>query len=149
MVPAALAVMAVGACASIAGSNSTTVQFSTNPAGGHCDLRGTAGYAASVDTPASLDVPTSAAPVIVTCTAQGRRPTTYSLDASANGWRWGNSALIVVTGGAAVLGLLVDESRNAGMSYVDAVRYDLDPDRPRTIVARDRTGGETLTLQTR
>jgi len=83
------------------------------------------------------------------CSADGWRPTSYSLDATADGWIWGNSALVVVTGGAAVLGLLVDESRDAGMVYSETVNYELDRDRPRTVFTSDRVNGIDTTLQTR
>lgn len=147
MVPLAVAVLAVGACASIVGSTESTVQIRTDPDSSHCDLHGRGGYVAAVETPASVTIPSSAAPVSVTCTAPGRRATTNTLDATANGWMWGNSALVMVTGGAAVLGLLVDESRGAGRAYVESVEYRLDSGAPRSVLTRDRGTGSRMTLQ--
>ena len=141
------AVMAVAVglagCASLAGPTASTVKINTNPAAARCTLTGHGGFHAALTTPGSVSVPASAAPVIVTCTAPGRRPTSYTLDASANGWIWANSALVAVTDGAAVLGLLVDESRDAGRVYQDTVTYDLQSAQPRDVHLRQRTGGET------
>jgi hypothetical protein len=130
------------ACASLVGSSQSTVKINTSPTLAQCELKGRGGFHASVATPGSVTIPGSAAPVIVTCTAPGRRPTSYTLDASADGWIWGNSALVVVTGGAAVLGLLVDESRDAGKAYQDTVNYDLESGRPRELHTIERSGGE-------
>ncbi len=141
---AAVAAMAAGvaACASLAGSTESTVKITTNPAAAQCTLKGRDGFRAQVATPASVTLPNAAAPVMVTCTAPGYRPTSYALDISSNGWIWANSALVAVTGGAAVLGLLVDESRDAGKSYQDTVNYDLESGRPRDVQAIQRNGGE-------
>ena len=145
---AAVVVAMLGGCASIVSTNRSTVQIATSPANAECSVKGH-GFSARVITPASLTLPSSAAPLIVTCVADGWRPTSYSLDATADGWIWGNSALVVVTGGAAVLGLLVDESRDAGKVYREAVTYELDRDRPRTVFTSDRVNGVDATLQTR
>lgn len=141
--------LALAACASVVGSTSSEVQIRTNPDKARCDLKGFEGFAASVETPASVSIPTNAAPVTVTCKAPGFRPTSYTLDATADGWIWGNSALIVATGGVAVLGALVDESRAAGKSYADEVHYDLSPERPRPVRVRTRGGETDLNLQAR
>jgi len=144
----AMAVVMLGGCASIVSSNRSTVQITSNPANADCTIKGH-GFATRVTTPASLVLPSSAAPLIVTCVADGWRPTSYSLDATADGWIWGNSALVVVTGGAAVLGLLVDESRDAGKVYSETVNYELDRAHPRTVFTSDRLNGVDATLQTR
>lgn len=141
--------LALAACASVVGSTSSEVQIRTNPDKASCDLKGFEGFSASVETPASVSIPTNAAPVTVTCKAPGFRPTSYTLDATADGWIWGNSAFIVATGGVAVLGALVDESRAAGKSYADEVHYDLSPDRPRPVRVRTRGGETDLNLQAR
>ncbi|MCR6632241.1 MAG: hypothetical protein NVV74_20565 [Magnetospirillum sp.] len=145
----AAGLMGLAACASVVGSTSSEVQIRTNPDKARCDLKGYDGFSASVETPAIVSVPTAAAPVTVTCQAPGFRPTSYTLDATADGWIWGNSALFVATGGIAVLGALVDESRAAGKSYAEDVHYDLAPDRPRAIRARSRNGDVDLNLQAR
>ncbi|MGE5478391.1 MAG: hypothetical protein ACM3Q1_17185 [Bacteroidales bacterium] len=141
--------LALAACASVVSSTRSDVQIRTNPDKAHCDLKGYEGFATSVETPATVTIPTAAAPVTVTCKAPGFRPTSYTLDASADGWIWGNSAFLVATGGVAVLGALVDESRSAGKSYAEEVHYDLSPDRPRPVRARSRNGATSLDLQAR
>jgi hypothetical protein len=146
----ALAALAgLAACASVVGSTESAVQIRTNPDKARCELRGHEGYTASVETPATVTIPTNAAPVTVTCQAAGFRPTSYTLDATTDGWIWGNSALFVATGGIAVLGALVDESRSAGKSYAEEVHYTLPPDAPRAIRVRSRAGDVDTTLQAR
>lgn len=145
----AAGLLGLAACASVVSSTSSDVMVRTNPDKARCDLKGYEGFAASVETPASVSIPTAAAPVTVTCLAPGFRPTSYTLDASADGWIWGNSAFMVATGGVAILGALVDESRSAGKAYADEVHYDLAPDRPRPVRIRSRNGDTDLKLQAR
>lgn len=146
---AAMAVGAVGACASIVSSTESEVTIRTSPDSAQCELKGHRGYSASVTTPATLSIPTEASPVTVSCRASGYKSTVYTLDATADGWIWGNSAFMVVTGGVAVLGALVDESRSAGKAYQTDVQYQLDPDRPRPVKVKDRSGGTELNLRAR
>lgn len=143
------AAASLAACASVVGSTDSQVHIRTNPDKARCELAGHEGFAATVETPASLTIPSSAAPVTVTCAAAGFRPTSYTLDATADGWIWGNAAFMVATGGVAVLGALVDETRGAGKSYADEVRYDLSPDRPRPVQVRSRNGDTDLRLKAR
>lgn len=142
-------ILGLAACASVISSTSSDVQIRTNPDKAQCDLKGYEGFSASVETPATVNVPTIAAPVTVTCRALGFRPTSYTLDASADGWIWANSALFVASGGVAVLGALVDESRAAGKTYAEEVHYELSPDRPRQVRVRSRSGDTDLNLQAR
>lgn len=139
----------LAACASVVGSTTSSVQIKTNPDKARCELTGYEGFSASIETPASVNIPHSAAPVTVVCKAQGFRPTSYTLDATAEGWIWGNSALMVATGGVAVLGALVDETRGAGKSYREEVRYDLTPERPRPVRLRSRDGGLDMNIEAR
>lgn len=141
--------MGLAACASVVSSTQSEVQIRTNPDKARCDLLGHEGFSASIETPATITVPSAAAPVTVTCRAAGFRTTSYTLDATADGWIWGNTALVMATGGVGILGALVDESRAAGKSYADEVRYDLAPDRPRPVRARSRNGNTDLNLQAR
>jgi len=143
-----IAVVMLGGCASLVSTNHSTVQINTNPSNAQCTLKGH-GFATAVTTPARVTLPSSAAPLIVTCVAYGWRPTSFTLDATADGWIWGNSALVAVTGGAAVLGLLFDESRDAGKVYSGTVNYDLDQDHPRTVLTHTRLNGGEATYQTR
>lgn len=149
VVAGGVGLMTLAACASVVGSTASDVQIRTNPDKAQCDLKGYDGYSASVETPATVTIPTKAAPVTVTCKAPGFRASSYTLDATADGWIWGNSALFIATGGVAVLGALVDESRAAGKSYADEVHYELSPDRPRPVRARTRGGETDLNLQAR
>lgn len=136
---AALAAIGLlGACASVVGSTESTVQIRTNPDNARCELRGMGGYGATVETPAAVTIPNRASPVSVMCQAPGFRQTAHTLTASADGWIWGNSAFMVATGGIAVLGALVDESRGAGKAYADEVDYTLSPDRPRPVRLKTR-----------
>lgn len=141
--------LALAACASVVSSTRSDVQISTNPDKAHCELKGYEGFSASVETPATVTIPSGASPVTVSCRAPGFRQTSYTLNASADGWIWGNGALMAVTGGVAVLGALVDESRSAGKAYAEEVHYDLSPERPRPVRARSRSGGTDLNLQAR
>ncbi len=143
------AIASLAACASVVGSTESQVQIRTNPDKARCELKGHEGFTATVETPASLSIPTMAAPVTVTCVATGFRPTSYTLDATASGWIWGNAAFMLATGGVAVLGALVDENRGAGKSYAEEVQYDLSPDRPRPIRAMSRGGETDLKLNAR
>lgn len=143
------AIASLAACASVVGSTESQVQIRTNPDKARCELRGHEGFTATVETPAVLTIPTMAAPVTVTCAAAGFRPTSYTLDANAGGWIWGNAAFMVATGGVAVLGALVDENRGAGKAYAEEVQYELSPDRPRPVRAMSRGGDTDLRLKAR
>lgn len=144
-----MGVVAGSGCASVVGSSESDVAIRTNPPAAQCHLKGHGGYSATVATPATLTIPTAAAPVTVTCSAPGFRPTANTLDASAEGWVWGNSAFMVASGGVALLGLVVDESLGAGRAYSSDVHYDLAPDVPRAVRARSRGGDVDLRLQAR
>lgn len=148
-VVAVLGVVGLSGCASVVSSTSSDVQIRTNPAAARCDLKGYESFSASVETPATVTIPSAAAPVTVTCQAPGFRATSYTLDATADGWIWGNSAFMVATGGVAILGALVDESRSAGKSYAEEVQYDLAPERMRPVRARSRGGDVDLNLKAR
>ena len=126
---------------------SSEVQIGTHPVAGHCDLAGRDGFAMAVDTPAAVTLPHGAAPITVTCSAPGYRRTVNSLNTEGNGWRWANSGLMVVTGGAAALGLLVDEAVGSGVNYRKDFNVDLEADSPRRLQATQR-GGATLNLRT-
>lgn len=144
----ALACLVAG-CASIMGKTESEVAIRTNPPQSRCEISGREGFRASVVTPATVMLPTAAAPLAVTCTAPGHRPTTYSLNTNADGWMWGNGALMAVTGGVAIIGALVDSSRDAGQSYSSAVSFDLDRDSPRLVRMQDRSGGVAVDARAR
>jgi hypothetical protein len=138
----------LSACASVVGTSQSEVMIRTNPNDSRCDLKGR-DFNASIQTPAAVTIPHSASPVTVNCIAPGFRPTSFSLEAKAGNWIWGNSALFAATGGIALLGALFDESRGAGRNFAEEVNYDLTPDRRRDVNVRTRTGDVDLQLQAR
>ncbi len=112
-------------------------------------MTGREGYHAVIDTPAMVTVPHSAAPVQVACSAPGHRRTVNSLSATSSGWIWGNSALLMVTGGAAVLGLVVDEALGSNWTYPSDAKFDLDAERQRPVRVQTRDGSQNLDLKAR
>jgi hypothetical protein len=143
-----VAALLLAGCASMINGSSSEVNIATRPDGAHCRLSGGDGFTADITTPARLEIPHKAAPVTVTCDAPGFRRTVNTLNAGGSGWLWGNSALIAVTGGAAVLGLLVDEAMGATTSYGSDFSMDLDHGRERQLRATQRNGGPSLDLKT-
>ncbi|OAN44676.1 hypothetical protein A6A04_07550 [Paramagnetospirillum marisnigri] len=125
------------------------VQIRTNPDKAQCRLSGRGGYNAEIETPAKVTIPHSAAPVTVTCEAPGFRRTVASLQANSSGWIWANSGFIVATGGAAVLGLVVDEALGSDWTYRKDVNLELDAERVRPVRVRSRDGSEDLRLEAR
>jgi hypothetical protein len=139
-------VAGLGGCATVVRSSSADVHLVTRPGSARCDLSGAGGWQAAVDTPAVLAIPRAAAPITVVCRAPGFRRTVASLQATAGGWIWGNSALFVATAGAAVLGAAIDESLGSNRTYDPELVVDLDPGLRRTLRARSRDDGEILDL---
>lgn len=142
------AALAVGGCASMFNGPSSEVSIVTQPAGARCTLAGADGFSAEVTSPASLRIPHKAAPVTVACEAAGYRRTVNTLNTSGSGWLWGNTAFIVFTGGAAVLGMMVDEAVGAGTSFGKGFSMELDAAATRRIQARQRDGGRSYDLIT-
>lgn len=145
---ALLSLAGLAACASVVGSTQSSVRIQTNPAQARCVLAGH-DFSATIETPAEVVVPHAAAPVSVSCVAPGFRTTTYTLDVKGDGWIWGNSAFMLATGGIAILGALVDETRGAGRNFAEDVQYDLQPEQARAVRARSRAGDVDLRLQAR
>jgi hypothetical protein len=140
----------LGGCALAFNPSASEVAVRTNPEGADCRLDGQGGFSAQLTSPASLSIPHSAAPVTVACQAPGYKRTVATLHAGASGWIWGNSALLLASGGIAVLGLAVDEATGANWRFgTDKVEVNLDQDRPRAIKARSRDGSQSLDLETR
>ncbi|MEW5728106.1 MAG: hypothetical protein AB1918_09800 [Pseudomonadota bacterium] len=146
---AVLAAAGLSACASVMGDTESQVSLRTNPAGADCQLTGRDGYQASARTPATVTIPHTAAPVTVRCVATGFKPTSVSLDATADGWMWGNAGLIMGTGGAIILGMVVDESRGAGRAFQEDVEVNLDREQPRAVWVRGRADGSEMMLRAR
>ncbi|ARJ68087.1 hypothetical protein WV31_08110 [Magnetospirillum sp. ME-1] len=124
---------------------SSEVNIATQPAGARCHLSGD-GFSADIVTPAQVQLPHKAAPITVTCEAPGFRRTVNTLNAGGSGWLWGNTAFIVFTGGAAVLGLVVDEAVGATTSYRKDFNMELDVEAARRLRATQRNGGPSFDL---
>ncbi len=144
----AIASQLVAGCASMVNGPSSDVEIVTQPVGARCRLSGADGFEASVTTPASLSLPHKAAPITVACEAPGYRRTVNTLNAGGSGWLWGNTAFMVVTGGAAVLGLIVDEAVGASTSYHKSFNMDLDVEASRRLRATQRNGGPFFDIRT-
>lgn len=137
------------ACASALNPLASDVRIGTNPEAAHCELTGRDGYRAEIQTPVMVTIPHAAAPVVVVCTAPGYRRTVNSLNATSSGWIWGNSALLIVTGGAAVLGLVVDEVLGSNWTYPSNAEFELDAERQRPVRVQSRDGSQDLNLRAR
>lgn len=141
------ALLAAAGCASVFNGPDSEVTIATDPAGARCVLSGAGGFSAEITAPATLDLPHKAAPVTVSCEAPGRRRTVNTLYADGSTWLWGNSALIAVTGGAAVFGLVVDEAMGATGAYPKDFNVRLDTDAVRQLRATQRRDGSTLDIR--
>jgi hypothetical protein len=56
---------------------------------------------------------------------------------------------MVVTGGAIVLGLMVDEALGSNWTYPSDAKFDLDVERQRPVRAKSRDGSQDLQLKAR
>jgi hypothetical protein len=81
--------------------------------------------------PASVVLPSKAAPVELTCKADKYLPSSVILDTSMDGWILGN----IILGG--VIGVAVDLVRGAGFKYPEHVKLILDPESFASEQARD------------
>ena len=148
LLPAFAAALLLAGCGSMVNGTSSEVNVATQPAGARCSLSGNDGFAAEITTPAKLDIPHKAAPVTVACQAPGYRRTVNTLNTGGSGWLWGNTALIAVTGGAAVLGLVVDEAMGGATRYGATFTMELDQGAGRQLRATQRNGGPSYDLKT-
>ncbi len=117
-------------CASIASDNDTTTYIQTVPELARCELKGD-DFERVVVTPSAISLPSKAAPISVTCTADSFKPGVASLDTSVDGWIFGN----IILGG--VIGAVIDASRGAGMRYPEEIEIVLEPEMFATIEKRD------------
>jgi hypothetical protein len=141
-----LAMLGLVGCASLVNSRTAEVRIATQPVQAHCTLSGEDDYRAEIDSPAVIAIPRAAAPITVECTAAGYRRTVASLQAGSGGWIWGNSALIVGTAGAAVLGLVVDETLGSNQTFDPDLTVTLESERARALRARSRADGHVLDI---
>ena len=130
----ALALIGLSGCATIVSGTHSTTYFETTPETARCELVGRK-FNEIVNTPGSLSLPASAAPIQVTCESNGYRPGTAKLDTSANGWAAGN-ILFGLLGGR--IGLLVDAASGAGQDYPPKLSIVLEPERFSSVAERDK-----------
>jgi hypothetical protein len=138
--------VSLSGCASVINASTADVWIHTQPEPAQCDLTGRGGFTRSIQAPALVAVPRAAAPVTVACSAPGFRRTVASLNATPDGWVWGNSALVVVSGGVAILGMAVDEVVGSAWDYRDDLTVPLDVDRRRAVSTRSRGDGAAMTF---
>lgn len=117
-------------CASIASDDDTVTSIETVPEVARCELNGKE-FVQVVNTPASLELPAKAAPIVLTCSADGFLPTTADMDTAADGWILGN----ILLGG--VVGIAIDAARGAGQKYPPKVTVILEPSEFADLAARD------------
>lgn len=117
-------------CASIVSKTDSTTYFETNPEKARCVLHGQ-DFKRVVNTPDSIALPAGAAPITVSCSADGFRPTTAVLDTKIDGWIFGN----ILFGG--VIGLAMDAARGAGFKYPPKFSVVLEPEEFKSLAERD------------
>ncbi len=117
-------------CASVVSDDDTVTSIETVPEVARCELTGK-DFVKAVNTPASLELPSSAAPITLTCSAEGYLPTTEDMDTAADGWILGN----ILLGG--VVGIAIDAARGAGQKYPPKVTVVLEPGEFDDLAARD------------
>lgn len=122
--------VSLAGCASMVSDNVSRTLIESRPEAARCDLYGH-GFNRSVDTPVSLQLPASAAPITVVCQADGHRLASILLDSETDGWIFGN---ILIGGG---IGILVDGARGAGQKYPPTVLIILEPSSFDSFAARD------------
>ncbi len=127
---ASLLLLAVGGCASIVSDNESTTYIETDPEVAKCVLHGQ-DFKRVVMTPDSLHLPASAAPLTVSCSADGFITTAEELDTEIDGWIFGN---ILLGGG---IGFLIDAARDAGEQYPPRFTVVLQPETFASAEARD------------
>lgn len=123
--------LSLSACASVVSDNDTTTQIGSDPQPAKCTLNGT-DFTRTITTPGTIVLPSDAAPITVTCTADAHFATSYNLDTAMDGWILGN---ILIGGG---IGFVIDAVRGAGQKYPSDITITLDPSTFKTEAARDQ-----------
>ncbi len=127
---AATCLLTLANCASVVSDNDSATYVETVPEKARCELHGQ-DFTRVINTPNSIQLPSSAAPITVACAAEGHKNTTASLDTSMDGWILGN----LIFGG--IIGVAIDAARGAGMKYPPRVTVVLEPEAFPTASARD------------
>ena len=117
-------------CASVVSDNDSNTYIETVPEAARCELHGQ-DFVRVVNTPTSLQLPAKAAPVVLSCSADGYRTTTADMDTSMDGWILGN----ILLGG--IVGIAIDAARGAGQKYPPKVTVVLEPSEFENLAARD------------
>jgi hypothetical protein len=108
----------------------STTYIETNPEKARCVLHGQ-DFKRVVNTPDSIALPAGAAPITVSCAADGYRPATAVLDTKIDGWIFGN----IIFGG--LIGLAMDAARGAGFKYPPKFSIVLEPEEFKSLAERD------------
>lgn len=111
----------VSGCASIVSDNESTTYIQTDPEHARCELHGQ-DFTRVVNTPSSISLPSEAAPITISCKADGYKNTVQEIDTSGDGWIVGN----IIFGG--IIGAVVDASRGAGEKYPPQYSMVLEPE---------------------
>lgn len=123
-------IAALSGCASIVSGNKSTTYIETDPKKARCELDGK-DFKRVVQTPTSIHLSATAAPIKVTCTADGYHAATTEMNTSSDGMILGN----ILFGG--VIGVVVDAASQSGMKFPERVTLALDPKGFATAEARD------------
>ncbi|MBF0269945.1 MAG: hypothetical protein HQL44_15275 [Alphaproteobacteria bacterium] len=123
--------LALPGCASIVSDNNSGTYIETDPEKARCELHGQ-DFTRVVETPNSVMLPSSAAPVTIACKANGYKNTTAVLDTKLDGWIFGN----LLFGG--IIGVAVDAARGAGQKFPPRFSLVLEPERFSSLGERDQ-----------
>jgi hypothetical protein len=130
LVAAIAASMSLSACASIVSDNTSTTYLDTDPEKARCELHGQ-DFKRVVETPNSISLPAKAAPLTISCSADGYKTASGNLDTEMDGWIFGN----LIFGG--IVGVVVDVARGAGQKFPPKMTVVLEPERFADTTRRD------------
>ncbi|MBI1245990.1 MAG: hypothetical protein GC202_13385 [Alphaproteobacteria bacterium] len=130
----------MSACASIVSGTESTTYLETKPVDARCRLHGQ-DFTREVNTPASVPLPAKSSPVTVECNADGYQRATQELEASMDGWVFGN----LIFGG--IVGGVIDIARGAGKKFPPQIQVVMDPATFKTEAERDRHYDERVRVE--
>ncbi len=127
-----LAVLAASllAAACTTSGDRTAIRIDTDPRVASCDFQGR-NFNARVETPGRIAIPRSAAPILITCRAEGYRDTAGAIQPRVTGAVFAN----LLTG--SVMGLVVDLASGAAERWPSNVRIVMEPELFSTASDRD------------
>lgn len=135
-----IALIGLSACAAVVSGNDTTTTIDSDPFPAACLLEGVE-FKTTLDTPKALEIPTSAAPLTVSCWKEGHFETKAVISTEANPWILGNA---LIGGG---IGLIIDLASGSGVVLPSQVTVKLDPSVFPTAAARDAYFVERLAAE--